>query len=349
MENIKPKIVLTGGGTGGHVIPALALLPELKKSFSSIAYIGGDGIEKRLAMDAGLNYFEIKTVGFNRSHLLKNFKLPYVLCKSVSRAKSYLKDICPDVVFSKGGYIGLPVVIAAKQLKIPVVAHESDLSLGLANKISYAFGAQIITSFQKTAVENKNFLWLGFPVREALFNGNKNLAKKSLNLTNSRPTLLVIGGSTGSAAINNSLLEALPTLLKTYNVVHITGKNKAIDYKAENYCQLEYAENIGDLLALADVVVSRAGAGAISELGALKKSAVLIPLPKGNSRGDQVENAEFAKDYGAIVLKQKNLSSQSLIDAINTAEKTQMRPFSPPANVAICDLLLSLAQNKPTR
>lgn len=185
-----------------------------------------------------------------------------------------------------------------------------------------------------------------FSYPEALFNGNKQTAKKSLNISNTRPTLLVIGGSTGSAAINDTLCATLPTLLKKYNVIHITGKNKAVNYKAENYFQLEYAENIGDLLALAEIVVSRAGAGAISELGALRKSAVLIPLPKGNSRGDQVENAEFAKEYGAIVLNQENLSKETLIESISLAEKTKMRPFSPPANSAICDLLLSLAIKK---
>ncbi|MEG1985490.1 MAG: UDP-N-acetylglucosamine--N-acetylmuramyl-(pentapeptide) pyrophosphoryl-undecaprenol N-acetylglucosamine transferase [Clostridia bacterium] len=338
-------IVLTGGGTGGHVIPALALLPELKKYFNKIYYFGGSGIEKQLATDEGLRYFEMPTLGFNRRHLLKNFKLPFVLFKSIRTAKKYLIETKPSVVFSKGGYVSLPTVIAARRLKIPVVAHESDLSLGLANKISQKFGATIATSFVKTAELNKNFIYTGFPLRDKLFLGNPNNAREQLKINSMRPTILFTGGSSGSVAINETLADALPNLLKTYNVVHLTGKNKKTTLKGDGYFQIEYSKNIEDLFALANIVVSRAGAGAVSELAALKKSVVLIPLPKGNSRGDQVENAKLAEKYGAIVLQQENLNKNSLLDAISQAKQKHMQPLSSAANSAITQLLLLNAKN----
>lgn len=336
-------IVLTGGGTGGHVIPALALLPELKTRFNRIVYIGGNGIEKKLAEAEGLEYYETASIGFNRSKLLKNFKIPFVLLKGISQAKKILKEVKPDVIFSKGGYVSLPTVIASRILHIPIVAHESDFSLGLANRIAYLLNAIILTSFPQTAEINSKFIYAGFPLRKKMFKGNGLQVKNSLNITSSKPVILIVGGSTGSQAINTAVLEALPTLVKNYTVIHLTGKGKKINYSNPNYFTLEYATNIEDFYNLADIVISRAGAGAVSELSMLCKHTVLIPLPKGNSRGDQIQNAKFASEYGATILLQEDLSCTALIDAVQRAKDNAMRPLSPVANYYIANILFGIA------
>ena len=179
-KNMK-TIVLTGGGTAGHVMPNLALLPELKKHFNRIVYIGTNGIEKKLAKGEGLEFFEIDATKLVRSLTLKNLAIPFKLLKSISQAKKLLKEINPNVVFSKGGFVSIPVAIAAKKLKIPVLTHESDLSLGLANKIISLYSNKTLTAFEKTAEGKKNFVYCGCPVREQIFKGNKNELDFKLN------------------------------------------------------------------------------------------------------------------------------------------------------------------------
>lgn len=337
-------IVLTGGGTAGHVLPALAIVPELKKKFDRICYIGGSGVEKTLAMDAELPYFETETAKFRRSLSLKNFAIPFKLIKGVKEATEHLKRLKPAVVFGKGGYVSLPSVIAAKKLGIPVVVHESDFSLGLANKIAEKhFGAKVLTAYPETAAENPSRIFVGFPLRDSLFTGQKERAARFLEFDGSRPVLLVVGGSSGSVAINEAVKAALPKLLETYDVVHVMGKNSLRYSDSPHYKPIAYSEAIENLYALADVVVSRAGAGAVSELSALEKSAVLIPLPAGASRGDQLDNAYYAKKYGAVVLEQADLSTLTLLSAIAEAKSVKMRPMSPPANKKIADILFAVA------
>lgn len=336
-------IVLTGGGTGGHVIPALALLPELKKNFNKIVFIGGSGIEKKLSLAENLEFYETVNIGFNRSKFRKNFKIPFTLLKGISQAKKILKQVRPNVIFSKGGYASLPTVIAGRFLNIPVVSHESDFTLGLANKIAFKVNATILTSFPQTAKSNNKFIYTGFPLREQLFKGNGERVKQKLGIKNSKTTILIIGGSSGSQAINDAIFDAMPILEKNHTIIHLTGTGKKINYKSSSYYALEYANNIEDFYNLADIVISRAGAGAISELSALKKHTVLIPLPKGNSRGDQQQNAEYAIKFGATVLMQNNLSNNTLLEAISKSKKTAMQPLSPVANKHIVNIIIEKA------
>ena len=183
MDAMKNKtIVLTGGGSGGHVIPILALLPEIKENFDKIYFVGGSGIEKTLVKDHDVFYHEIHTVGLDRTHVFKNLKIPFVLFKAVREQKRFLREIHPDVVFSKGGFISLPTVLAARKLKIPCVAHESDLSLGLANRIAGKKGATILTGFDKTATLSDDFIYVGFPLRKEVEFGNASAAVKKYGL-----------------------------------------------------------------------------------------------------------------------------------------------------------------------
>lgn len=264
-------IVLTGGGTAGHVLPALAIVPELKKRFDRICYIGGSGVEKTLAMDAELPYFETETAKFRRSLSLQNLAIPFKLIKGVKEATEHLKRLKPAVVFGKGGYVSLPSVIAAKKLGIPVVVHESDFSLGLANKIAEKhFGAKVLTAYPETAAENPSRIFVGFPLRDSLFTGQKERAARFLEFDGSRPVLLVVGGSSGSVAINEAVKAALPKLLETYDVVHVMGKNSLRYSDSPHYKPIAYSEAIENLYALADVVVSRAGRRSVRAFRARK-------------------------------------------------------------------------------
>lgn len=315
------KIVLCGGGTAGHVMPNIALLPELNKHFNEIHYIGSStGIERYIVTKYPIKYHDITTVKLVRSLTPKNLLIPFKLLKGIKQAKLLLNQIKPNIVFSKGGFVSVPVTIAAKKLGIPVVAHESDLSLGLANKIILKQCKVMCCSFLETSesLKNKGVYTLS-PVRQELFLGKADIAKKQCGFYNNLPTLLVIGGSLGATKINEVMFESAPELTKNFNVIHIVGRgnfNKNI--KQKNYYQIEFSEDIKNYFALCSIVVSRAGSNAIFEFLALKKPMLLIPLPKGNSRGDQVENANnFLNNGFAQVLYQENLTKQSLIAGIN--------------------------------
>lgn len=318
-KNMK-TIVLTGGGTAGHVMPNLALVPELKKNFEKIVYIGTSGIEKQLAKNVGIDFFEIDAVKLVRSLSPKNLLIPVKLISSISKAKKLLKEISPAVVFSKGGYVSIPVAIAAKKLNIPVLTHESDLSLGLANKIISHYATLILTAFEKTAQGKEKFVFAGAPVREQIFKGNKN--KLNFNLNPSKKTVLFFGGSLGAKAINDSVFESINKLTKKYNVLHITGKGKSKKINAKNYYSVEYTNEIENFFDAADFVVCRAGANSVFELLSLSKPMLLIPLPKAESRGDQIDNANYFKGKGMCeVLFQENLNSNNLIKSLENLEK----------------------------
>lgn len=344
----KLKLVLTGGGSGGHVVPALALLPDLNKSFEEIIYVGGNGIEKKLAQDAGLRYHEIYTVGFNRRKLYKNVKIPFALCSAVRDLTRFFRAVRPDVIFGKGGYVELPTVIAARRLHIPVVCHESDLSLGLANKIAHKLGATILTGFDKTATLSHDFICTGFPLRKKLFTGDKEKIIKNYGLDKSKKTVLFVGGSLGASSVNKVIAEALPILTKQYNVLHVTGKGKNDVSKISGYHAVEYTDDIQDFYAAADVVVSRAGAGALSEISILHKPAIFIPLPKTASRGDQLQNAALAEEYGARIILQENLTKETLIEAIYKSGKP-MRQVAECGNRKIADILTAFAVSHKRR
>lgn len=316
-------IILTGGGTAGHVVPNIALLPELEKKFDKIMYIGTNGIEKTIAQSKGLPFYEITASKLVRKNIFKNFTLPINFIKSVNKSKKLLKEIKPDIVFSKGGFVALPVVIAAKKLNIPVISHESDLSFGLANKIILKYADKVVTSFEKTALKNKKCVYLGSPIRQEIFNGSQAKALKETEFIKNKKTVMFFGGSLGAKAINNIVFKCLPQLVKTYNVIHITGKGNKINFKHKNYYQTEYTDKIENFFALADIVVCRGGANSLFELLAISKPMIIIPLSLKASRGDQIENAKYFKEKGwAKVIMGENLTPSALL---STLDKTDVK------------------------
>ncbi len=316
---MKRTIVLTGGGTAGHIMPNVALLPDLKKHFDSIYYIGTNGMEKEIISKQNIPFFEITATKFVRKISLKTLKIPFLLLKSVFEAKKLLKKLKPDVIFSKGGYVSVPVCIAAKKLKIPVVTHESDLSMGLANKIIAHYANCVCTTFEKTTHQNKKCIFTGSPIRKEIFEGNKNNIISKFDYDKTKPTILFMGGSLGATAINDLVKNEIDKLCTRYNILHLTGKNFQPP-TAKHYYPLSFCDHIEDLFDLCDICVCRSGANTIMELASINKPMILIPLPKGNSRGDQVENAkEFEQKGLANVLTQDRLNYTNLVFEI---EKT---------------------------
>lgn len=311
-------IVLTGGGTAGHVVPCLALLPELKKHFNKIVYFGTNGIEKELAEKEGVEFKEIEAVKLIRSFSLKNFLIPVKLFSSIKKTKKLLKEVSPSVVFSKGGYVSIPVAISAKKLKIPVITHESDLSLGLANKIISRYATKTLTAFEKTASGKKNFVWTGSPIKEQIPRGNAS----TLTFPNEqKETILFFGGSLGAKAINSAVYMNLNELTRKFNILHITGKGKQKQISNKSYKSVEFTNSIQDYFAKANYVVCRAGANSVFELLSLEKPILLVPLPKKESRGDQIDNARYFKEKGMCeVVSQENLNN-NLIKSIENLQK----------------------------
>lgn len=312
------KIVLTGGGTAGHVYPALAVAENLQDC--ELHYIGGEGIEKEiLANYKNITYHTIPTVKFERKLTFKNLLIPFKLAKSVRAAKKIMQEVNPDVVFSKGGFVAVPVALAAKRENFPIVSHESDLTFGLANKIILRCCDKMCTSFKETAKGRKKCVYTGQPIRSKIFRGKRLHIFKS-NL----PTILVLGGSLGAKAINEFIIENLDVLCQKYNILHICGKKNFKEIKHENYKAVPYADNIEDFYATADIVVCRSGSGVINELLALAKPMLLIPLPKGNSRGDQIENANlFEKKGYAEVLLSEDCNLNNLKTKLNKLFKNK--------------------------
>ncbi len=313
-------IILTGGGTAGHCVPNLALIPHLKKYFDKIYYIGSQNkIESRLVKNANIPYFSIDCAGFSRSLSLKNLAIPFKVFSGYKKAKEIIERLKPDVIFSKGGYVSLPVVLAGRNKKIPVLCHESDLSLGLANKFSSKYCDKVLTSFPETAKDVKNGLFVGSPLREQLFTAvNKKDVLNRFGFSGKKPIVLITGGSQGAKAINDCVKRSIDTLLVNYDVIHLCGKNNKSNVSKSGYFVAEYLDHIEDAFKICSVCVSRAGANTLFELLSLKIPTVLIPLPKGNSRGDQVKNAEYFSKKGLVyLLSQQTLSPKSLEFAVN--------------------------------
>ena len=317
------KIVLTGGGTAGHVTPNIALMPELQKNGYEIYYIGSyDGIEKKLIEELGIPYYGISSGKLRRYFDWKNFSDPFRVLKGFGQARKLLKQIQPDVVFSKGGFVTVPVALAAKKSHIPTIIHESDMTPGLANKLAIPAATKVCCNFPETVKylpEGKAVL-TGSPIRRELLSGNKLAALKFCNFTADKPVLMIIGGSLGSVAVNTAIRNILPQLLKTFQVIHLCGQGNLDEsfIGKQGYVQYEYIkQELADLFALADVVVSRAGANAICELLALRKPNLLIPLPAAASRGDQLLNADSFKRQGfSKVLQEEEITDQLLLDTI---------------------------------
>lgn len=318
------KIVLTGGGSAGHVTPNIALLPSLRNAGFEITYMGSyDGIEKKLIGDFDIPYVGISTGKFRRYLDVKNLTDPFRVIKGYSEARKYLKTYQPDVVFSKGGFVSVPVVRAAASLGIPCIIHESDMTPGLANKLCIPAADKVCCNFPETLKllpKNKAVL-TGTPIRAELSQGNRIAGLDFCGFTANMPVVMVIGGSLGAANVNKIVREALPKLLKDYQVVHICGKEKIDNLllNTQGYRQFEYVKNeLKDLFDMADVVISRAGANAICELLALKKPNILIPLPASSSRGDQLLNAKSFESQGfSIVLNEDDLTADLLVDKVH--------------------------------
>lgn len=317
-------IVLTGGGTAGHVTPNIALIGRLKEQGYQISYIGSyNGIEKTLIEELGIPYYGISSGKLRRYFDLKNFTDPFRVLKGFSEARKVLKQLKPDVVFSKGGFVTVPVVVAAGRLKIPTIIHESDMTPGLANKLCIPSAVKICCNFPETKAhlpEGKAVV-TGTPIRQELLQGDAEKGRAFTGFTTEKPVLMIIGGSLGAQAVNDAVRRILPQLLEDFQVVHLCGKGKKDDTRdgLKGYVQYEYIESeLADLFAMADIVISRAGANAICELQALKKPNLLIPLSANASRGDQILNARsFEKQGFSMVLEEEAITDNVLLKAVH--------------------------------
>ena len=324
------KIILTGGGTAGHVTPNLALLPSLQKEDFEIEYIGSyNGIERRLIEESGIPYNGISSGKLRRYFDLKNISDPLRVLKGYSEARKLLKKFKPDVIFSKGGFVAVPVVLAAKHFKIPVIIHESDMTPGLANKICIPSAKKVCCNFPETLKylpEDKAVL-TGSPIREELLCGDRLAGLQYAHLSSSLPIILVIGGSLGSVTVNQAIRGILPTLLEDFQVIHICGKGNLDEtlIGTSGYVQYEYVDKpLRHLLAASDLIISRAGANSICEILALRKPNILIPLSAAASRGDQILNANsFANQGFSTVLEEEILTSDTLYRAITETFKNR--------------------------
>ena len=318
------RIILTGGGTAGHVTPNLALLPALYERHFEVRYIGSyNGMEKGLVEAAGVPYVGIDSGKLRRYFDLKNFTDPFHVQHGFHEVKKILKAWKPDVIFSKGGFVAVPVVAAARQLKIPVIIHESDMTPGLANKLSFPSAKKVCCNFPETAklLPKGKGVVTGCPIRRELLSGTRGAGLTFTGLSGEKPVILIIGGSLGSVRVNQAVRSVLPVLLKDFDIVHLCGKgNLAPELKnTPGYLQYEYiSEELKDLFALADMVISRAGANAICELLALRKPNILIPLSAAASRGDQILNADsFRKQGFSEVIVEEELTDEKLLATIS--------------------------------
>lgn len=316
-------IVLTGGGTAGHVTPNIALVPVLRDAGYKISYIGSyDGIERKLIEELNIPYYGISSGKLRRYFDLKNFTDPFRVLKGFSESRKLLKQLKPDVVFSKGGFVTVPVVIAAKKCKIPAIIHESDMTPGLANKLCISSAVKVCCNFPETvnSLPKDKAVLTGTPIRQELLSGDPEEGRRFCGFTPDKPVLMVIGGSLGAASVNQHIRSILPQLLEEFQVIHLCGKGKTDESLTgtKGYVQYEYIKKeLADLFALSDIVISRAGANAICEISALHKPNLLIPLSANASRGDQILNARsFERQGYSMVLEEEEITDESLLAAI---------------------------------
>ena len=323
MEKQK-RIVLTGGGTLGHVTPHLALIPRLKAAGYDIHYIGtaqGMEAEKIRAID-GITYHAVKSGKLRRYFSWQNFTDPFRVIAGAFQAGHIIGKLKPDVVFSKGGFVAVPVVYGAKLHRVPVLCHESDLTPGLANRLCKPCAKKMVTTFPECAEAlGKKAECVGTPLRPELFSGTREKGLSLLGFDGKKPVLLMMGGSSGAQSVNKALRDALPQLLPEFDVAHLCGKGNldpALD-GTPGYTQLEFLDaELPDALAAADLVLSRAGSNALMEFQALDKPLLLVPYPKGASRGDQILNAQSFERRGLCkVLLQENMTADTLVAALH--------------------------------
>ena len=346
-------IVLTGGGTAGHVTPNIALIARLKEEGYKISYIGSyTGIEKTLIEELDIPYYGISSGKLRRYFDLKNFTDPFRVLKGFGEARKLLKKLQPDIVFSKGGFVTVPVVVAAGRLKIPTIIHESDMTPGLANKLCIPSAVKVCCNFPETKshLPEGKAVVTGTPIRQELLSGDPQKGRAFTGFTPDKPVILIIGGSLGAQAVNTAVRNILPQLLPDFQVVHLCGKGKKDESLTglTGYVQYEYIEKeLADLFAMADIVISRAGANAICELQALKKPNLLIPLSANASRGDQILNARsFEKQGFSMVLEEEEITDQVLLDALkklyenrDTYRRAMENAPGQDSIAVICDLI----------
>jgi UDP-N-acetylglucosamine--N-acetylmuramyl-(pentapeptide) pyrophosphoryl-undecaprenol N-acetylglucosamine transferase len=314
------RIVLTGGGTAGHVTPNMAIIPELKAQGWDIHYIGTQsGIEKKLISNIeGIKYHSVNSGKLRRYIDIKNLIDPFKVMIGVAQSVNLIRKLKPHIIFSKGGFVSVPVVLGGWINRVPVIVHESDITPGLANKIATKFARTVCTTFPETVeyFPEGKAVYTGTPIRKELFRGKPEIGKNICKFTSDKPSILIMGGSLGAVAINKSIRNLLKKLNAHFNVIHICGRNN-VDHSldlVEGYAQFEYVgEELPHLLALSQLVISRAGANSIYEFLALKKPNLLIPLPLNASRGDQILNARsFEKQGFSKVLPQEELTEDAL-------------------------------------
>ena len=317
------RIVLTGGGTAGHVTPHMSLIPRLMAAGYDIHYIGTEhGIEHELiGKIPGITYHVVKSGKLRRYFSVQNFTDPFRVLHGAWTSVWLMRKLKPDVCFSKGGFVSVPVVIGAWMARVPTVCHESDLTPGLANRISAKFVNRVATTFQECAdALGKKAVMTGTPLRPALFQGSRAKGLAMAGFTGDKPVLLMTGGSLGAQSVNACLRACLPALLPHMDVLHLCGKGN-VDENMKTlagYCQLEFlGDEMADALAAADIVLSRAGSNTLSELLALGKPMLLVPYPLGASRGDQIKNAESYEKRGlARVLPQERMTPDTMTTAL---------------------------------
>lgn len=318
------RILMTGGGTAGHVLPNIALMPGLRARGWELHYAGtAQGIERTLvAQEKDVAYHVIESGKLRRYFSLANFTDPFRVLRGLFQSRALVKSLQPDVVFSKGGFVSVPVALGARG-RAPVVIHESDYTPGLANKLSMAAADKVLYTFEDSFAKKKKggkYIWTGVPLRASLWAGDAARGRQLMGFDGSRPILLVMGGSLGAQAVNSAALAVLSELLARFDVVHLCGRGKVDgSVKRPGYKAFEYlGETMGDVLAAADIVVSRAGANTVFELIAARKPALLIPLPRSQSRGDQIVNADYCRRKGfAVVLAQEDLTPQTMLAALD--------------------------------
>ncbi len=305
-----------GGGSAGHVIPNMALCEQLKDQFA-LCYIGTAGIERDICRERRVEFYCFDGVKYVRGKIMCNISIPARIRKSVKQCEDILRDAKPDLLFCKGGYVSYPPAIAAAKLGIPVLTHESDISLGLANRMISRKCRRVLTAFPSTAVKLRNGVYTGTPLRRELFGRDRVMAKRVFGC-DLRPTVLVLGGGSGSQAINKCLRECISELCKNYNILHLCGKGNCVFSSLKGYKQLEYSDDMGEVYACADYAVSRCGANAANELIALRIPTIFIPLENGASRGDQVDNALYFYERGLCrILREGDMTPSALKTGID--------------------------------
>lgn len=326
----KYKIIMTGGGTAGHVTPNLALVPSLQEEGFEIKYIGSkDGIEKEIITSNNIPYYGISSGKLRRYFDIKNFTDPFKVIKGIHEARKILSKEKPDVIFSKGGFVTVPVVIAASMKKIPVIAHESDITPGLANKLASPFCDKLCVTFRESLqfVKNNKGVLTGSPIRKEILSGSKAKGKEICGFKNDKDIILIMGGSLGSKVINDNIRKNIDNILKDNNIIHICGKGNVDESlkKLDGYKQFEYvSDELKHLMQSADYIISRAGANSIFEFLALKKPTLLIPLSKNASRGDQILNANsFKKEGFSLVMQEEELQEKGILEGIKMLKESK--------------------------